>query len=349
MSRKVLIAVLILSSQCLAQTLTPFPAGQRVEITTTTNQVHVGTLQNRQAEGWITFVPDGTSQPVYIQASWVLYVRPAPGTPVPTPAPAPTATTWKLRSKHFCHGFPVPSDDRYNFTPQGETETQPGISILIREGFTVGHCDRFKVPLWVSMRWTEDDFDESENALPYGRPFAEDEELPAYARAGTDYDFSASQMDRGDMARHQDNAAWGQDNSEAACLMSNIAPRHMNMNRGDWLDLENAHRNIVDTNANIDTIWVISGTVFMNMTPQSMVGNNIGVPYGTYKVIGWYDQNDQFNARGYVLRQTDQGNPSTHYLTRIDDIEQMTGLDFFPELDEATEQIIEAATYTTMW
>jgi hypothetical protein len=29
MSRKVLIAVLILSSQCLAQTLTPFPAVQR--------------------------------------------------------------------------------------------------------------------------------------------------------------------------------------------------------------------------------------------------------------------------------------------------------------------------------
>jgi endonuclease G len=315
-----------------------------VELTTTTNQEHVGTLQNSQAEGWITLVPDGTSQSVHIQASWVLYVQAASG----APAPAAT-TTWKLRSKHFIHGFPVPVDDRYNFSLPNETTTRTGISILIREGFTVGHCDRFKVPLWVSMRWTEDDFDASEAAPSYNRPFHSDDELPEYAQAGTSYDFSSSRMHRGHMARHQDNAAWGEGNSDAGCLMSNIAPQHENLNPQDWLDLENAHRTIVDTNANIDTIWVISGTVFMNMTPQSMVGNNIGVPYGTCKVIGWEDQTGQFNARGYLLRQTDQGGTPADYLTPIDSIEQMTGLDFFPELDETTEQTIESATYTTMW
>ena len=115
---------------------------------------------------------------------------------------------WKLRSKHFIHGMPAPTDGRYDFVPPEETDTVPGVSVLIREGFAVGHCDRFKVPAWVSMRWTLKDFQDSAAQPPFDRPFDEDEELPEYAQAQKSYVFSTSQMQRGHMARHKDNAAW---------------------------------------------------------------------------------------------------------------------------------------------
>lgn len=93
-------------------------------------------------------------------------------------------------------------------------------------------------------------------------------------------------MNRGHMARHKDNAAWGKDNSDAGCLMSNIAPQHERLNQDSWLALENEHREIVGADGSeITTLWVICGTIFENNQPEFTVGNGVGVPKATYKVI----------------------------------------------------------------
>ncbi len=136
---------------------------------------------------------------------------------------------WTLRSQHLIWGMPVQTDDRHNIRFPGETAPRPGLSVLVREGFVIGHYDRFKVPAWVAVRWTREDHD---NLRPgsFGRPFGPDTELPRYARALRDYEFSTTQMERGHMARHEDNEAWGEDNSDEGCLMSNIVPQHRDMN-----------------------------------------------------------------------------------------------------------------------
>lgn len=69
----------------------------------------------------------------------------------------------QLRSKHLLHGVPKYRDSRHEITVDGKT--QDGISILVREGFVVGHFDKNKVPAWVSMRWNEEDFDEGLECL----------------------------------------------------------------------------------------------------------------------------------------------------------------------------------------
>ena len=260
-------------------------------------------------------------------------------------------TTWQLRSKHFIWGMPALKDNRYNFTPPGFTKVQPGVSVLVREGFAVGHLDMHKTPLWVSMRWTRADFRRSENAPKHGRPFKKDRELPEYAQAGKSYQGSQTGFDRGHLARHKDNAAWGKDNSVAGCLMSNIAPQKSHMNQAVWLELEDAHRFIVRAPTgghNIRTLWVISGTIFAQTGQIATVGNGVGVPEATYKVIGWFESGG-FHARGYVVPQNAQATDPTLYLTKIDDIEERTGLDFFPDFDEALEVPLEKAQHTDLW
>lgn len=49
------------------------------------------------------------------------------------------------------------------------------------------------------------------------------------------------------------------------------------------------------------------------------------------------------------MKQDDHIRDPGRYLTKIDEIEAKTGLDFFPELDEATETLIETAQPTTLW
>lgn len=55
------------------------------------------------------------------------------------------------------------------------------------------------------MGWTEQDYRISESEPYKERKWAQDDELPPYAQAATSYDFATSQMERGHMARHEDN------------------------------------------------------------------------------------------------------------------------------------------------
>lgn len=276
---------------------------------------------------------------------------PFPTRPVPATADLPfqepdwaedDAPLWLLRSKHLLYGVPRLADDSRNLNVNGRE--MPGISVLVREGFVLGHFDRFKVPLWVSMRWTREDFFESEAQPSFGRPFAEDEELPAYARAADSYHGSVTGFDRGHMARHKDNAAWGEDNSDAACLMSNIVPQEVGLNRGVWGRLEDLHREAVNTpGIGVEMLWVISGPVFEEGQPLGFVANDVGVPAAVYKIIAWFDPGGELQARGFVLSQSDRTNDLTRYLVSIDSIEEATGLDFFPELADFVEEPVEAA------
>ncbi len=54
---------------------------------------------------------------------------------------------WTLRSKHLIWGMPRQTDNRHNVTFPGETQARPGVSVLVREGFVVGHYDFYKIPV----------------------------------------------------------------------------------------------------------------------------------------------------------------------------------------------------------
>jgi endonuclease G len=238
----------------------------------------------------------------------------------------------------------------FDFSPSGGDLDVPGVSVLVREGFVVVHHDRFKVPMWVSMRWTDEDLQESENLSSLPRPFNQDFELPWYARSEDRYPgHTTHQQDRGHMARHADNRAYGRDNSDAGCLMSNIVPQQAGLNQGIWNDLEDEHRNVVGLSSlGVDQLWVISGPIFADHTPEFTVANDVGVPGAFYKVIGWF-RDGEFQARGYVLERFDDEDDLASYLTPIDQIEQATGIDFFPDMEDVEENALESATFSTLW
>ncbi len=257
---------------------------------------------------------------------------------------------WVLRSRHLLYGVPALTDNRYQFDMNGDGSADAGVSVLVREGFVVGHCDMMKAPLWVGMQWNRDDWQRSTNSPSYGRPFKPDGELPEYARGDTDYEHSRTQMDRGHMARHRDNSAWGEDNSQAGCLMSNIAPQHKNLNRGPWLALEDAHRSVIaDDASGITRLWLITGTIYENAEPVERIGNGIGVPQGLYKIIAWFDRDDVLNVRAYVYRQEASELDPSHFLTTVDIVEALTGIDFFPNLQDDYEAMIESQLHHSMW
>ena len=247
---------------------------------------------------------------------------------------------WRLRSKHFVFGMPELTDDRHE-----------GVSMLVREGFVVGHFDKMRSPLWVCQRWTKADYYRMNNVKPQSRRWKLDLELPRYARAkGTSYDGNRTKMDRGHMARHAMNRAWGVDNSNAGCLMSNSTPQHKDVNRGPgWRELEDQTVSVViDEDFDIQAVWIVSGAIFPEQDIGS-VGDGYCVPVATFKIVGWFDDQKWFQVRGYLFGQSDRMPEPEDYLVPVDKIEARTGLDFFPFLRDDVEKQIEAAQPDDLW
>ncbi|MEM1452604.1 MAG: hypothetical protein AAF809_10125 [Bacteroidota bacterium] len=110
----------------------------------------------------------------------------APTTETATRAGSGDTGLWTLRSEHLVFGMPRQTDNRHNVVVPGGTAPVAGLSVLVREGFVIGHYDLYKVPAWVSVRWDREDHD-AMSPHSYARPFAPDEELPTYAQADTSH------------------------------------------------------------------------------------------------------------------------------------------------------------------
>jgi endonuclease YncB( thermonuclease family)/DNA/RNA endonuclease G (NUC1) len=271
-------------------------------------------------------------------------------------SPRPKRSTAPSRARaaagHVIFGRPIPSDDRFQFTPPGEDDPVEGVTELERIAFTLGHYDRFRLPAWVAMRWTQSDY-ENGVGVSLDRPSPSvDGELPSYARGGTSFEYSDTGLQRGHMARDDDMESWGESAVAQAMRMSNMVPQLEGRNHAVWTLLEEAHKNIVgeeDDDFDIDTIWIIAGPIFREDSPPRVGQPGTAVPDATYKIIAWNNANGDFTARAYVIDQMAHDTDLWDYLKTIDEVEAETGLDFFPELDDDLEETLESAEHDTMW
>ena len=281
------------------------------------------------------------------------------------------ACSYSLRSRHLIFGVPRLADERYR--ESGE----PGVSLLFREGFVIGYADRLGCPIWVSQRWTRENLRDRLDTPALERSWRNDPEIPKPLQKGTSYNGSATKLDRGHMARHSMNRAWGFDSSIYGCLMSNSVPQHRSVNRGSaWRALEDAVDEVVmKDRLGIETIWTVSGAVFRDednpsdespgkdIEEAAKIAGDYRVPYATYKIVGWFDDDGAFMARAYLFEQPyevrqdaslefripDQTKEPQEYIVAIDELECRTGIDFFPALKDDAERQLEKAKPTDMW
>ena len=278
-----------------------------------------------------------------------------------------------LRSKHFIFGHPILKDDRYN-----HVNGTAGVSLLFREGFVSAYSEKLFCPIWVCQRWNNKNYDAKQGTPSLKRDWRDDPEIPSNFHRGTGYSGNKTKLDRGHMAKHSMNRAWGFDNSIYGCLMTNSVPQHLDINRkpGAWHRIEDAIEKVVnDSTVTIRMVWTISGAVFRDQdNPESeplskdlnnaaIITSGFRVPYATYKVIGWFDETGKFHARGFLFEQPytilsngkikfsipDQTSLLDNYIVPIDEIEKRVGVNFFPNLKDDIEDQIESTRYDNIW
>ena len=221
-------------------------------------------------------------------------------------------------------GAPAPSD----------------IRVLDRGEFLIGWSDTLKHPVWCAYHVLRDATHENAD-----RPgFTKDKSVPlapapdAYTKSG---------YDRGHMVpNHAIVTRYGQDAQKKTFRMSNIAPQSPALNRGVWRDVE--HRIADLWTARYGEIWVIVGCISPHRG-ETLSGSNVDVPESYYQVIIAQEGMDVRVLALLFDQSVDWKAWAARHIVTIDELEELSGLDFFPELPSFIQQPIEADRPNRLW
>ena len=137
----------------------------------------------------------------------------------------------------------------------------------------------------------------------------------------------------------------------------NACPQRSKLNGGIWCGLENRTAKWADK---YGSAWIITGPIVYNNKPSKWLGQHgevpVAIPDAFFKIV-IRELNDQLHVLAFLYPQEGIGYNKgckydydhTAYLTSVDIIEALTGLDFFPEVSENIETKIEEVMQISLW
>ena len=213
--------------------------------------------------------------------------------------------------------------------------------LLKRRTYTVSYNRDLRVPNWVAWELNRDRLVERESRTD---KFLPDPDLPEREAVTTD-DYKRSGWDRGHMCPAADNR-WHWRAMQESFYMTNICPQHHNLNRGDWKELEDDCRVWVEK---YGRIYIACGPIFYKGKPRTIGREHkVAVPDAFFKVILCADSRPP-RAIGFIYKNTSGNHPLDHYVNSVDQVERITGIDFFPALPDEVEKKVEANYDLKLW
>jgi len=211
--------------------------------------------------------------------------------------------------------------------------------ILKRVAYTASYNSDLRIPNWVAWQLTGG-HTEGKNKRA-GVKFQEDTDVPL-PRA-VDFDYVRSGYDRGHLCPSADNR-WDATAQEQSFLLTNVCPQDHNLNVGDWHELENLCRKWAKT---YGSIYIVAGPVLFKGKHKTIGKNKVTVPEAFFKVVLCMEKKPK--AIGFIYRNESGNRSKSYYVNTIDDVERITGIDFFPALPDKVENEVEATSSLDDW
>ena len=204
--------------------------------------------------------------------------------------------------------------------------------ILKHTNYTVSYNRNWNLPNWVAWELNKN---ETKGKNDRNDEFTADPDLPKAYQVES-YDYSGSGYDRGHMCPAGDNH-FSTKAMEESFYMSNICPQDHELNKGKWNDLEIACRRWANR---YGEVYIVCGPI-IDKRKGKRIGKDheIIVPEKFFKCI-LITSTKPIRAIGYIFENNSSDRPYKTYT--IDEIEKMTGMDFFPHLPDNIEDLIES-------
>jgi endonuclease G len=230
--------------------------------------------------------------------------------------------------KFFAHQPEVPNYTGPEIMAGYLPDSERGETVHHRH-FSLSYLEEFELAQWVAYELTIEELNASR--------------VPRYDRFNPDYsvstrtgfyrDYSNSGYTRGHLAPAAD---MGFDSlaMRESFYMSNISPQTRAFNGGIWRELEEQTR---DWARERKRLYIVTGPVLYPVPTERIGENRIAVPSAFYKVLLAPD--DSLNNHiAFIIPNTISERPLDTYAVTIDSVEKMTGIDFFPLLDEKLDE-----------
>ena len=241
----------------------------------------------------------------------------------------------EIHCKHFFYGFPfgAPASN----------------DMIIHDSYALSSNDDTKFADWVAYRLTvhEVDGDIGLDRNWKSEQWLDGEEtLEASDYKGANSAFDYERGHQAPLGSFKRSVHASQTNH-----LSNITPQKSDLNQGPWKELESNVRELVMKG---NTVYVVTGPLYeRNMPELPKADEPHKVPSGYWKVVLMPTGSKTFEYAAFIMDQNSARNDAVRSkVVTIDEVEKRSGLDLLWELDDATENALEAkknSSWVSTW
>lgn len=223
--------------------------------------------------------------------------------------------------------------DGFNYLPTSTTN-----QIIKHNGYNLSYSEKHEQAEWVAYSLDKKDVVNTDRKRPY---FYVDQKVKTKAAHWRSY--KKSGYDRGHLCPAGDRKLTKESYNETF-LTSNISPQKHDFNSGIWNRLEEQTRYWAKK---YNHLFVVTGGVLKGKM-KTIGKDKISVPNQFYKIVLDYTK-PEIKAIAFLIPHKDSKRPLYEFVVSIDQLEQLTKIDFFPELPDDIETKLEAANNYKNW
>lgn len=210
--------------------------------------------------------------------------------------------------------------------------------LLERKGFALGYSYKYRQAMWVCYSLTREQL--LKEQVKRSNKFQADPDIPFCPVQPGDY--TKTGYDRGHLAPAAD-MTYSFDTMLQSFFMSNICPQIPGCNRGIWKRIENQTRKWALKEG---SLYIITGPIFRGS--EKLLGKtDIPIPTGFYKVI--LDTTPPVKMIAFIAPNQTTKKRVFSFVATVDEVEKITGFDFFNMLEDQLENALEKEADFSRW
>ena len=213
--------------------------------------------------------------------------------------------------------------------------------LIEHEGFSLLFDTKTLCPRWVAWELTAEET--RGKVSRQGVDFKEDESVPQQYQVAS-WDYNGGAYGRGHMCPAGD-MKWSQEAMQDCHYMTNICPQTAELNKTWWEHLERACRQWARQEG---AVQIVCGPIFSENPKRFGKKHRMAVPRGFYKVVLSLKKGGE-KAIGFYYTNDDAPQPMEDAVRSVDEIERLTGIDFFSSLPDEQEDRLESMTDLRAW
>lgn len=225
------------------------------------------------------------------------------------------------------------ASDTINLLPKSTTN-----QVVEHDFYTLSYHEKYEQAEWVAYQLKP----QSSQNQHFERPFfIQDEKVITQSADWKNY--RKSGYDKGHLCAAAD-MKFSKTAFDDTFLTSNISPQKHDFNEGIWNRLEQKTRYWA---TKYNGVYVITGGVLSDDL-KTIGKENVAVPNYFYKII-LKETNHKKAIIAFLVPAKDSNEPLYNFVTSVDTIEKITGIDFFPNLQDTMESTLEKSSDYKSW